>query len=87
MSPRPNPPMSPRRRLAALALALVALTGAGAVVAQDFPTRPIKLVIPYTAGGTADTLGRMAPPSWPRARATATRCCWALAPRTPHHRP
>ncbi len=40
----------------ALALAL----GAGAVSAQQaWPTKPIRLVIPYDAGGLADRLGRM----------------------------
>ncbi len=58
MTPRPHL-RAPRRRLATLALALLALAGTGAATAQDYPTRPIKLVIPYTAGGTADTLGRM----------------------------
>lgn len=28
-------------------------------VAADFPTRPIKVVIPYSAGGTSDILGRL----------------------------
>lgn len=43
-------------RCAALALALVA----GAVAAQDaFPSRPLKLVVPYAAGGPADMLARL----------------------------
>ena len=28
-------------------------------IAQDFPTRTLKMVVPYSPGGTADTLGRL----------------------------
>jgi tripartite-type tricarboxylate transporter receptor subunit TctC len=28
--------------------------------AQNWPTKPVKILIPFTAGGTADTLGRLA---------------------------
>jgi tripartite-type tricarboxylate transporter receptor subunit TctC len=31
----------------------------GAAQAQDYPTKPINLVVPFTAGGASDTLGRM----------------------------
>lgn len=43
-----------RRAAAVLSL----LTFAGAVAAQAYPTRPIKLVIPYPPGGIGDTLSR-----------------------------
>ncbi len=33
--------------------------GASAAMAQDFPDHTIKMVVPLSAGGTADTLGRM----------------------------
>jgi tripartite-type tricarboxylate transporter receptor subunit TctC len=39
-------------------LALVCHLGSTAV-AQEFPTRPITLVVPYPAGGGADIIGRM----------------------------
>lgn len=42
------------RRFAAIA----ALSFAGAVHAQDFPSQPIKLLIPYPPGGSADMLAR-----------------------------
>ena len=46
----------PRTMLAALA-AFAALLGPAA--AQDFPTRPITMVIPFAAGGPTDVLGRV----------------------------
>ena len=39
---------------AALSLALTASAGA-----QDFPTRPVTMVIPFAAGGPQDTIGRV----------------------------
>ena len=44
-------------RLAAAATVLTA--GSGAVAAQDYPARPITLIVPYAAGGSADTLPRV----------------------------
>ncbi len=41
-------------RILALAAALVA----GAVQAQTFPSKPIRILIPFTAGGTNDILAR-----------------------------
>ncbi len=40
--------------------ALVALLLCAPTIAasQDFPTRPIRLIVPYSAGGAADTVGR-----------------------------
>src|SRR5450759_6032615 len=38
-------------------LALLALLASGAQ-AQNFPTKPITMVVPFSAGGPTDTLGR-----------------------------
>lgn len=45
--------------LGSMLRALIALTAmAGAAVAETFPSRPIRLIIPYPAGGPVDVLGR-----------------------------
>src|SRR5712691_10602403 len=40
------------------ALAVVLLTGASAAAA-DWPTKPVRVVVPLAAGGAADTIGRV----------------------------
>jgi tripartite-type tricarboxylate transporter receptor subunit TctC len=55
-----NRAMSSRRlrwTLPALALALVAT--AAPVRAQDYPTRTVKIIVPFPAGGTADVMPRI----------------------------
>ena len=47
-----------RRRIAA-AFVGAAFLAAGAASAQDFPARPMTLVMPYSAGGPGDTLTRL----------------------------
>ena len=42
-----------------LAAAFAALVSAGQASAQDFPTRPVTMVIPFAAGGPQDTIGRI----------------------------
>src|SRR5437764_7716154 len=48
-------------RRAAIALLALAAASPGAVMAQQaWPSRPIKLIVPFPPGGTGDLLGRFA---------------------------
>ncbi len=47
-----------RLLLAALPFWFIAVPG-GAVQAQDYPNKPVKLVIPYPPGGATDVIGRI----------------------------
>jgi len=49
---------SVRPRLAALA-ACVLLYAAAPAVAQTYPSRPIHLIVAYSAGGTGDVIARI----------------------------
>lgn len=53
---------SRRRPLAAALLAIAGLAGLGAApqtLAQAWPTKPVRLVVPFPAGGGADVVGRL----------------------------
>lgn len=56
--------MKRRPALAALPLALLV---AGTASAQDFPARPIKLIVPYAPGGSADIAARLVTDEWAKA--------------------
>ena len=50
----------PRRRLVAVAACvLAAATAPAALAQQDFPNRGLKIVVPFTAGGSSDVQARM----------------------------
>src|SRR5581483_562995 len=50
--------MSKSRRLWAVAAAIV-LSAGTAAAADDFPSRPVNLIIPFAAGGPTDIVGRI----------------------------
>jgi tripartite-type tricarboxylate transporter receptor subunit TctC len=49
---------NPGRLAATLAVAMT-IGGAPAATAQNYPSRPITMVVPYGAGGPTDTIGRI----------------------------
>ena len=52
--------MFPTPRKALQMLAVLAAFGTGVAQAQEYPTKPVRIVVPYPAGGFNDTLGRLA---------------------------
>jgi tripartite-type tricarboxylate transporter receptor subunit TctC len=50
----------PRRQFLNLAAGVAALAPASRIaLAQSYPTRPVTMVVPYSAGGSTDTIGRI----------------------------
>ena len=46
------------RQIVAGVATLAAMVAAGAALAQAFPSRPVKIIVPYTAGGSSDFTAR-----------------------------
>jgi tripartite-type tricarboxylate transporter receptor subunit TctC len=57
-SPAFPPSFLNRRRAFAAAIAGALSLAWGAAIAQDYPNKPIRLVIPFPAGGSSDGIGR-----------------------------
>jgi tripartite-type tricarboxylate transporter receptor subunit TctC len=57
--PPAAPPLLPRRALLPVATGLAATIVARPGLAETWPSRPLRLVVPYPPGGGTDTLGRL----------------------------
>jgi len=51
--------LTPNHRTRLFGVALVALACCEPAVAEDYPSHPVTLIIPFPAGGGVDTIGRV----------------------------
>ena len=63
--PNRSPGVPTRRHLLAAAAALIALSGANAQ--STWPSKPVRIVVPFAAGGTTDILARALAPELQKA--------------------
>ena len=55
--------MKPRHCVATVMVTLAVVLGGGPATGQDFPAKPVRLVVPFAPGGTLDIIARaLAPP-------------------------
>jgi tripartite-type tricarboxylate transporter receptor subunit TctC len=59
MKERQEPRKEQRMKKLLGAMAVVTLAGVGIAAAQNYPSRPITIVVPYSAGGPTDTIARI----------------------------
>jgi tripartite-type tricarboxylate transporter receptor subunit TctC len=48
------------------AVVISTLGGIGSATAQNWPTRPLTMIVPFAAGGAFDVLGRILARKFPR---------------------
>ena len=66
------------RLLASLAVLLAVVASIANVEAQPYPSRPIKLIVPYAPGGAGDVIARIV--SVQLSRISAFRSSWRTSP-------
>ncbi|WP_238139338.1 Bug family tripartite tricarboxylate transporter substrate binding protein [Roseateles aquatilis] len=59
---RSRPPVTRRLALAAAAVAVVAAAPLHALAAQEWPNKPLRIIVPYTPGGSSDIIARAISP-------------------------
>ncbi len=56
---RSSPPFTPARRVAAIGMAVAAVISGSAFAQTGYPSRPIKIVVAFAAGGPNDVMARI----------------------------